>query len=83
MTHTNNDSFIIYAYSKIFDEKFFDNDKNFNYSPTLTSLYGELSLDEIRYKIKIANSSSDDNISWNIISKDDLILKLATNKFNL
>lgn len=81
MTQNNHDFFIIYAYSKNLYNKNFDVN-TFHYCPTLTAVYGSYSLDEIKNKIKNGNFEPD-GISWTSISKETLIWKFVTNKFNL
>ena len=81
MTQDNHDTIIIYGYPNSSKTDILLSN-NFKYSPSLSSLYGEMKIDELKNKMKIGNSSPGYD-SWHVISKLDLILGFSTNKFNL
>ena len=84
-SNNNNHSIMLYIYYNKSDCQILI-DNNYNYSPTLTSLYCSTQLYEIRNKISELPST----LNWNHINKDELLetllimkLKSQTDKFNL
>jgi len=84
-SNNNNHSIMLYIYYNKSDCQILI-DNNYNYLPTLTSLYCSIKLYEIRNKISELPST----LNWNHINKDELLeillimkLKSQTDKFNL